>query len=589
VRLTPGATWAGAQADADVIAARIRDVDQRHPTFGMTVTPLLDQVVGNVRQAVLVLFGSVMLVLLVACANVANLLLARAATREKELAVRTALGAGRRRLMGQMLTESVTLSGLGGVLGLGAAALTLAVVRAIDPGNIPRLDEIGLDGRVLVFTLAVSVATGILFGLAPALRARTLDLNGALKSGGRTGQTSHGLASRHSRRGLLVVAEVALSLTLLIGAGLLIRSFTQLLNVAPGFDPEHVLSLQVMLSGSGRRQPEQVAQFYERVADTLRSLPGVRAAGATQVLPLTPTVSWGEMTVEGFTAPPGQSDLQVDQRIATPEYFSTMRVPLKEGRFFSPDDGPKSLPVVMIDEKMARHFWPRGSAIGKRVKGGGRDSEGPWRTIVGVVGSVKQYGLEIDGRMVVYFPHKQQQAPNMFVVARTDSEAAAASRSIVNAIRSLDSQATVFDVASMDERVLRSVARQRFAMTMLTAFAVFAALLAAVGVYSVMSYLVSQGTRDIGIRMALGAERSAILTMIFRHGLVLTAGGVVIGLAASLALTRFMSTLLFGVSASDLVTFLSVPALLACLALAASYIPARRATLIDPMVALRDE
>ena len=590
VRLTRDATWTNAQADVNVIAARIRNVDHRHPTFGMDVTPLLDQVVGNVRQAVLVLFGSVALVLLVACANVANLLLARAAAREKEFAVRTALGAGRARLIGQLLTESILLSAIGGMLGIAIAAATLSAVRVINPGNIPRLDQIGLDLRVLAFTAAVSILTGMVFGLAPALRARRLDVQAALKSGGRTGQTEGGLSpSRHGLRGLLVVAEVALSLMLLVGAGLLIRSFAGLLNVSPGFDPNHVLSLQLMRRPTDGRPAGETRPFYERLDDALRQVPGVTTSGGVNVLPFTPAVGWGGMTIEGYVPPPGESELQVDQRLATPDYFSALGVPLKEGRFFNASDVPDGMPVAIIDEKMARRFWPNETAVGKRVKPGGADSKSAWRTIVGVIGSVKQYGLEVDGRMVVYYSVTQRPLSGMFVVARTEGDPAMVSSSVTRAIRSMDPSLVVYNVATMEERVSRSLARQRFATIMLTVFAVFALVLACVGIYSVMSYLVSQGTRDIGIRMALGAERSAILKMIFGHGFVLTAGGVIAGLIGAFALTRVMMSLLFEVSPSDPTTFAAVPIVLGTVALAASYIPARRATRIEPLVALRDE
>jgi predicted permease len=469
--------------------------------------------------------------------------------------------------------------------------VTLWAVRAINPGNIPRLDDVRLDGRVLAFTMAISALTGIVFGLAPALRLRRIDLNTALKAGGRSGQTDGGglASSRHGLRGLLVVAEVALSLMLLVGAGLLVRSFAVLSDVSPGFDPNHVLSMAVTLSGTDLRQPVQRGQFFERMIGAIEQMPGVRAAGATSVLPFTASISWGGLTVEGYTPPADQPELQVDQRVVTPHYFTAIGVPLKDGRWFSAGDGPDTTPVVIVDEKMARHFWPHESPIGKRVKQGGPDSKNPWVTIVGVAGTVKQYGLEIDGRMVAYYPHKQQQAGGMYVVARTDGDPLAASAGIVRVIRAVDARVTTYGIASMDERVFQSLARQRFAMIMLTAFALFALLLAAVGIYGVMSYIVSQGTRDIGIRMALGAERTTILSMIVGQGMTLTGIGVVAGLAGAFALTRFMASLLFGVSASDAATLSSVAVLLGVVALAASYIPAQRATRVDPIVALRDE
>jgi predicted permease len=323
--------------------------------------------------------------------------------------------------------------------------------------------------------------------------------------------------------------------------------------------------------------------------EAIRSVPGVKTSGGVTALPFTSAIGWGGITIEGYVPPPGESELQVDLRWATPDYFSTMGIPLKEGRFFRASDEPDKEPIVMADEKMARRLWPNESAVGKRIRPGPPDSKAPWRTIVGVVGSVKQYGLEVEGRMVVYFSVTQNAISGMYAVARTEGDPAAVSASVSRAIRAMDTNVAIFDVATMNERVFRSLARQRFAMVMLTVFAGFALVLAAVGVYSVMSYLVSQGTRDIGIRMALGADRKTVHRMIFGHGLVLTVGGVVAGLVGAFALTRVMSTLLFEVSALDPMTFAAVPLVLSAVALAASYVPARRATRIEPLVALRDE
>ena len=439
VRLKDEATWAGAKADVEAIGARIREQDRRHTTFGMTVTPLLEQMVGNVRRAILVIFGSVALVLLVACANIANLLLARAATREREVAVRTALGAARWRVVRQLLTESVCLSTVGGALGIGVAFITLWAVRTINPGNIPRLEQIQLDVRVLIFTLTVSVLTGVVFGLAPAIRTLRLDLHTALKSGGRTSPAGGSLVpSLQGMRGLLIVAEVALSLTLLVGAGLLIRSFAELSNVSPGFQPERVLSLRTTLTGTDSRNPERVAQSVARLDEALRQVPGVTRAGATSVLPFTPAISWGAVTIEGYAPPPGEADLQVDQRIVSPDYFSAMGVPLDGGRFFTTGDTRDGMPVALIDEKMARRFWPNDSPIGKRVKTGRANSKNPWHTIVGVVGDVKQYGLDVDGRMVVYFAHQQLPANSLYVVVRSTGTPEALTEPVIRTIRSID-------------------------------------------------------------------------------------------------------------------------------------------------------
>jgi predicted permease len=590
-RLKPGVTAREAQNDVDTIAARIREIDKRDPTFTISVVPLLEQVVGNVRRTVLVLFGAVGLVLLIACANVANLLLARASGRKKEIAVRAALGANRVRLVRQMLTESVLLSVLGGAAGLLIAAWSLYMVRTINPGNIPRLDDISIDGKVLLFTLGISLLTGIVFGLIPAFRVSRVNLNTALKDGGRSGSDGGGLhATRDRLRGLLVTVEIAFSLMLLIGAGLLIRSFARLQNVAPGFNPDHVVSMRVTASGPKYKDPKVVIRFYQDIGDRIRNLPGVISEGAAAQLPLTSSISWGGMAIEGYTPPSNEPELQVDQRQADENYFQTMKIPLISGRFFSTADTDTSQQIVLIDEKMAKRFWPHGDAIGKRVRpGGGPVDKNPWRTIVGVVGVVKQYGLDLDTRMVVYYPETQGTNNAMYIVARTSSDPAALVGSMVREIHTLDSNLPVYDISSMDARVSRSLARQRFSMDMLGAFAGFALLLAAVGVYGVMSYLVTQGTRDIGVRIALGAQQSDILRLVVRQGMTLALAGIIAGLAGAAALSRVMGSLLFGVGSTDLVTFTSVAVTLALVAFAACYIPARRAMRVDPLVALRYE
>ena len=581
-RLKPGISAAQAQADVDVTAARIREKDKRDRTFTISVVPLLDQVVGNVRRAVLVLLGSVALVLLIACANVANLLLTRASGRHREVAIRTALGANWRRLLLQLLTESVILGLMGGAAGLLIAKAGLYIVRTINPGNIPRLEAITIDGTVLAFTFAVSIATGIIFGLAPAIRAARLDLNSALKSGSRNVQSDGGFGSRRRLRSLLVVSEVAISLMLLIGAGLLIRSFVRLQAVSPGFNPDGVISMRVGASGRQFANREAAVEFFRQFGDRIAALPGVKVRGGVSSLPFTSSVGWGSIGVEGFVPQPGQ-ELQVDQRAATPDYFRTMEIPLVKGRFFNDFDGlPNAQPVVIIDERFAQRFWPDQDPIGKQVW---NDPKRPM-TIVGVVGVVKQYGLEVDGRIVVYRPSLGLLG---YQVARTSSDPAATAREIVRAIQSIDPTIPVYDIRTMQDRMSDSMARQRFSTIMLGAFAAFALILAAVGVYGVMSYLVTQSTHDIGVRMALGAQRGTIVKMIVRHGIELTAAGIVIGLAAAILLTRVMATLLFGVSATDLVTFSTVPLVLGLIALLASYLPARRATRVDPVVALRDE
>jgi predicted permease len=585
-RLKPGVTMQAAQSDIAIIAARLRQEKHRDPSFTISVVPLIEQVVGNVRSAVLILFGAVALVLFIACTNVANLLLSRATVRQREIAIRAALGAGRARVVRQLLTESILLAVLGGAAGLAIADLGLAIARRMHPGNIPRLEELGIDFNVLGFSLAVSLLTGIVFGLAPAFRASRVDLTTSLKSGGR-GSVKGGLHVKNDKlRGALVIAELAISLPLLAGAGLLVRSFIRLTNVPPGFNPHNVISMQVSAEGPKYKERAARIQFYQALEEQVGHLSGVTAEGAITSLPLTPSVGWGGMEIEGYVPPPNQPELQVDIRLTTPGYFRAMQIPLLTGRFFTAADTEKTQPVVLIDEKMANHFWPKGDAVGKRIRQGNKQ---PWATIAGVVGLVKEYGLDLDTRMVVYYPHAQKAAGTMFIVARTSSDPAATADAIVHQVNSLDPEVPVFDIATMERRVQDSVARQRFAMTMLGAFAGFAMILAAIGVYGVMSFLVSQGSADIAIRMALGARRGRILSLVFQQGMRLSLTGIFAGLLGALGLTRVMSGLLFGVSAADPVTFGSVLVLLTAVALAACYFPARRAMRVDPMVALRTE
>jgi putative ABC transport system permease protein len=580
-RLKPGVTMQQAQADIGVIAARIREKDKRDRTFTISVVPLLDQVVGNVRRAMLVLLGSVALVLLIACANVANLLLSRAGGRQKEVAIRTALGAGWQRLVRQLLTESILLAIAGGAAGLLIAKWSLYVVRTVNPGNIPRLEAIGIDGSVLAFTFLVSLVTGVVFGLAPALRAVKVDLNTTLKAGGRNTQADGGFrASRHRLRSLLVVAELAFSLMLLIGATLLIRSFIRLQSVSPGFRADHVISMRLGASGQRLTGPASAARWRQLI-QSVAAVPGVTAAGAVGSLPFTSAVGWGSINVEGFTPQPGQ-ELQVDMRGATPDYFSTMQIPLRQGRFATAEDAAaRPQRSVLIDEKFAQRFWPRDNPIGKQVWFDPKEK----MTIVGVVGIVKEYGLDVDGRIVVYFPSSSAS----YVVARTAGDPSAPAGSIVNAIHAVDPTIPVFDIRTMDDRMYDSMARQRFSTIMLAAFAVFALVLASIGVYGVISYLVTQNTHDLGVRIALGAQQGSIVKLVVWQGMELAVLGIAAGMIGAFLLTRVMASLLFGVSATDAVAFSAVPVTLAAIAALASYVPAVRATRVDPMVALRDE
>jgi predicted permease len=585
VRLKPAISVQQAQSDIDGIASRIREKDKRDRSFGMHVVGLQEQVVGDVRRALLVLLGSVALVLLIACANVANLLLTRAATREKEVAIRTALGASWQRLARQLLTESIFLAILGGAAGLLVARVSLFLVRTMNPGNIPRLEDIGISGTVLAFTFVVSLVTGILFGAAPVWRAIRLDPNISLKVGGRIGQSDGGLyLRRHRLRSLLVISELAFSLMLLVGAGLLIHSFVRLQNVGPGFTTDRVLTMQIAANDPKYRDDKAAVNFYREIDGGVARLPGVTAEGVVSVLPLTGSVGWGGIKVEGYAPPPGQ-ELQVDLRTASTDYFRAMEIPLLKGRFFSEDDTAEMPKVVIIDDKFARRFWPDGDAVGKHLW---FDPKKPI-TIVGVVGTVKQYGLEADGKIATYFPQQQDPSTGMFLVARTSSDAAGLSSAIIHEIHSVDPSVAVYGIRTMQERLYDSLARQRFSSTMLAVFAGFATLLAAMGLYAVLSYLVTQSTHDIGVLVALGARPGDIIGLVLRQGMELAAIGILAGLAGAAVLTRVMTSMLFGVSTTDVSTFLAVPALLAGVALAATLIPAWRTTRVDPMVALRDE
>ena len=586
VRLKPGVSLQQARADVDVIASRIREKDKRDQSFGMDVVGLQEQVVGDVRRAVLVLFGSVSLVLLIACANVASLLLTRGATREKEVAIRTALGASWQRVARQMLTESVLLALVGGAIGILVARLSLEVVRAINPGNIPRLEDIGISGAILAFTFGVSLLTGILFGAVPLWRAIRLDPNASLKAGGRSGQSEGGLyLRRHRLRSLLIVSEFALSLVLLIGAGLLIRSFVRLQNVDPGFNANGVLTMQIAANDPKYHKDDKAAaSLYRAIDDAVAHLPGVQSEGVVSVLPLTGSVGWGAINVEGYTPPPGQ-ELQADLRTASADYFRAMQIPLIKGRFFSEHDNAEAPRVVIIDDKFASRFWPNGDAVGKHLW---FDPKRPYE-IVGVVGTVRQYGLETDGKIATYFPQMRDPSTSVFLVARSSADPAGLSSAIVREIHAADPTAVVYGIRTMEERLHDSLARQRFASVMLAAFAAFAMLLAAMGLYGAMSYLVTQSTRDIGVLVALGALPGDIIRLVLRQGMELAAIGILVGVAGAAALTRVMASMLFGVSTTDVVTFGLVPVVLAVVAFAATLIPAWRTTRVDPIVALRDE
>ncbi len=554
--------------------------------FGINIVPLHGHVVKTVRPMLWVLLGAVAFVLLIACANVANLLLARAVAREKEIAIRTALGAGRWRLVRQLLTESVVLATFSGAIGLLLTYIGLKALIAIAPDNVPRLNEMSIDARVLVFTIGVLMITGIIFGLVPAFQASKPDLNETLKEGGRG---STGGARGRRVRNVLVVAEVAFALVLLTGAGLMIRSFIRLQEVKPGFNPEHLLTMRLRLPQTKYADAAQLTPFYQQLIERVRALPGVKTAGTVSHLPLSGAYQSGTVTVEQPSASIDNASFECDRRVVSPDYFEAMGIEVMNGRAFNDHDKQGALMVCLVNETFARRFWPNEDPLGRRVKIGGAQSTAPWLTIVGVVAHVKHYGLSAQGREFIYFPYTQTPARQMFLAVRTEGDPSNLIGSVRNEIASMDPDQPVADIRNMEQIVYGSVAQPRFNTLMLGIFAVVALILAAVGVYGVMNYSVAQQTHEIGIRMALGAQQNHILAMVIQQGFVLVGIGVAIGLAGAFVITQFMSSMLYGVKAMDPTTFVGVAIILALVALVASYIPARRATRVDPMIALRYE
>ena len=587
-KLKPGISIAQAQAEMDIIADRMKQQYPGNypPNGGLTISvvPLLQQVVGDISLALRVLFGAVGFVLLIACANVANLLLSRAAVRQKEIAIRAAVGASRLRLIRQLLTESMVLALAGGVAGMGIAFLTIKALRVFGPDNVPRLNEVGIDFRVMAFTCFIALLTGVFFGLAPALRASRVDLNEVLKEGGRSGASGRG---GHRTRKLLVVSEVALSLLLLIGAGLLIRSYQRVWSAYPGFDPQNVLSLRLSLPAVKYPKPESITPFFRRVVERLNEVPEVESVATTYSLPMsTVALAWEPIAIEGYVPKSAQELIISNVRIVSHDYFRTMRIPLLRGRYFDEHDTKGAPETVIVDETLAERFWPNEDPIGKRLQRGGSAS---WRTVVGVISDAKQYSSEKEPPIAVYYPSEQSVARNMFLVIRTTRDPAGMTSTITQEIQSLDPEMPVFDVSTMDQRLHDSLARRRFSMFLLGVFAVIASFLAAIGIYGVMAYSVNERTHEIGIRLALGAQPANVLRLVIRQALALTSLGIAIGLTGAFALTRVMSSLLYGVSATDGFTFVITPLVLGMVALLASYIPARRAARVDPMIALRCE
>jgi putative ABC transport system permease protein len=535
--------------------------------------------------------GAVGFVLLIACANVANLLLARAAVRQKEIAVRVALGASRLRLVRQFLTESVLLSILGGVVGLLLSLWGVNLLKAFIPESISQARAIAIDSKVLIFTVLVSLLTGLIFGLAPAAQASKFNLNETLKEGGR----DSAVGNRGNRiRGLLVIAEVAVSLILLIGAGLLINSFLRLRNVDPGFRADNLLTMQVALPALKYPDLTRRAAFYTELVRRIEALPGVKSAAVTNWIPLVRQGDSITISVEGRPAPaPSQGNSpSVVTRVIHPHYFSTMGIQFLQGREFGEQDKVDSPGVAVISETMARRFFPGEDPLGKRITPGKPDSTNPddWITIIGVVKDVRQFELVADPKPQMYLSYVQAGffAPRHLVVS-TNVEPLSLAATVRKTVWEIDKDQPVSNISTMENVLSESVARQRFSMLLLGIFAGLALILAAVGIYGVMSYSIAQRTHEIGIRMALGAQKSDVLKLAVGQGLKLVLIGVAIGLVAAFILTRVMASLLFGVSATDPTTFITISLVLISVALLASYIPARRATKVDPMIALRYE
>jgi predicted permease len=591
-RRKPGVSIEQASADIDRISRRILatypPAIQKLFSLDGFVTDFHQQVVGNVKTLLLVLLGAVGFVLLIGCANVANLLLAKAAGRRREVAIRTALGAGRFRLVRQLLTESILLGLVGGAAGLLIAVWLTQLIIQFSPGDVPRLAESQLDFAVLGFALAISILTGVLFGLAPALQVSKADLNTDLKEGSRGAS-----AFRRSRvRSVLVVAEVALSLVLLAGAGLLLRSFVKLRGVPLGFEPDHLLTLPIALPETKYQTKVQVQSFYNALLERTRSLPEVKSAAAATGLPLMGL--WDVVVTPEGRADTGEKSLTTAFFAGvTPSFHRTLGISLHKGRLFTDADNERNPRVAIVNESMARRYWPNQDVLGKRFKWGPEESSRTWITVVGVVANLKQNNLAAEISPGVYLPIPQMPQDSsihgFYLAIRTTSDPTAIVPNLRQIVRSLDPEMPLFQVRPMEEVLSASVAPRRFNMLLLAAFAGLALLLASIGIYGVMSYSVSQYTHEIGIRMALGARASDVLQLIVRQGMALVLIGLAVGAAGALALTRVMRSLLFDVKPWDPLTLTSVSALLAAVAFAASYIPARRATRVDPMIALRYE
>ncbi len=585
-RLRPNVTFSQANAEMDTVSSALwKAYPKEYSAAGVILTPLREHLVGPVSTTLYILLGAVSFVLLIACANLANLLLARATQREREMAVRTALGAARGRIVRQLLVENCSLAALGAAAGLLLAYWTPHLLRVLGAGELPRLSEVTLDSHVLLFTLGVALMTGILSGLAPALRLSKTNLHDSLKEGARG--TSTGTGRRV--RGLLVVSEIALSLTLLVGAGLLLRSLSQVLGVSAGFDPNHVLTMKISVLGERYNDNNNLRQFFTNALTVVRGLPGVQSAAVTSQIPLGGNFDRYGFHVEGKIHANPELDESADRFCISPGYLNAMSIRLLRGRDISESDSPASQQTLLINETTARRMWPGEDPIGKRVKLGGLDR--PWWTVNGVVADVHHSGLDIAPAMQFYVPHAQWPFPDsdMTFAIRTAGPPNTLASAAQQAIHSLDPTQPLSRVMPLADYVELSVQGRRFSSILLGAFAAIALLLSVLGIYGVTAYSVAQRTREIGIRIALGAQRKEVFALLLRQSLALVVFGIVLGIAASAALTRFLTSMLFNVRPTDPATFVSVVFLLIGIAALACYVPARRAMRVDPIVALRYE
>ena len=587
-RLKPGASIESAQAEIDNVTARLeKQYPETNTGLGATVYPLVDDMVRAYDKPIWITMGFVGFVLLIACANIANLMLARASGRQKEIALRAALGASRWRIMRQLLTESVIVALIGGAFGVLLGYWGIDALRWSNPGDAAKFaagwHQLGINVPALLFTLGLSVFSGLVFGLAPALQVSKPNLNDSLKEGAR--QVS---ASSHRLRSALVVFEIALSLVLLVGAGLSVRSFLSLVKTSPGFNPDSVMTMRLMLPRAKYQQQPQRAAFYNDLLQRVKATPGVESAAFVNYLPLGGQNSSDSYLVEGEAEPQPGRENEGRYRVATPDYFQTMRIPIVAGRGFSEQDKAGAPPVVIVNETLARKHWPGQPAVGKRIRFYGDQARTPWMEIVGVVQDVT-HELNLPVTPEYYLPHAQNSWSGMVLVARTNVDPTSLAAALRQQVWSMDKDLPVYDVKSMNEVWSMAASMYTFSSVTLGFFAAVALLLASLGIYGVMAFAVSQRTQEIGIRIALGASAPDVLKLVVKHGMKLALAGIAIGLVGAWGLTRFMKHILVGVTATDLLTFAVVPACLFVAALVACYLPARRATKVDPLVALRYE